>query len=42
MRHIMASESTRRADTLRFEKLMLLALALCLLAVMGVQVFRFF
>jgi hypothetical protein len=38
----MARESTKRADTLRFEKLMLLILALCLLAVVGMQVFRFF
>jgi hypothetical protein len=38
----MARESTKRADTLRFEKMMLLIMALCLLAVAGIQVFRFF
>ncbi len=38
----MASNSTRSADTLRFEKLTLLILALCLLAVVGLLVFRVF
>jgi hypothetical protein len=38
----MASGSTKRQDTLRFEKLTLLVLALCLLGLLGVQLFRFF
>ncbi len=38
----MAPESSKSEDTLRFEKLMLLILGLCLLAVLGMQVFRFF
>jgi hypothetical protein len=42
MEHIMAPEPTKRADNLRFEKLMLLVLAVCLVALVGVQVFRFF
>jgi hypothetical protein len=42
LEHIMAPESTKHADSLRFEKLMLLVLAVCLVALVGVQVFRFF
>jgi hypothetical protein len=42
MEHIMAPEPTKRADNLHFEKLMLLVLAVCLVALVGVQVFRFF
>lgn len=38
----MASQSKKSADTLKFEKLILLILALCLAALVGVQVFRFF
>ncbi len=38
----MAPESTRKEGTLRFEKLTLLILALCLLALVGQQIFRFF
>jgi hypothetical protein len=38
----MASKSRKREDTLRFEKMMLVILALCLLALVGLQVFRFF
>jgi hypothetical protein len=38
----MAPESSKSEDTLKFEKLMLLILALCLLAALSVQVFRFF
>jgi hypothetical protein len=41
-RHTMAPESTTSKDTLRFEKLTLLFLALCLVALVGLQVFRFF
>ncbi len=38
----MEPESTKSEDTLRFEKLMLVILALCLVALVGMQVFRFF
>jgi hypothetical protein len=38
----MAPESSKSEDTLKFEKLMLLMLALCLLAMLGLQIFRFF
>ncbi len=38
----MAPKSNRGEDTLKFEKLMLLILALCLLTAVGLQVFRIF
>jgi hypothetical protein len=38
----MATKSTKGEDTLRFEKLLLLLLALCLVALVGPQVVRFF
>jgi hypothetical protein len=38
----MAPKSTTSEDTLKFEKVMLLLLALCLVVLVGLQVFRFF
>lgn len=38
----MASKSTQSADTLRFEKMILLVLALVLIALVGLQLSRFF
>jgi hypothetical protein len=42
MKDNMASKATRREDTLRFEKLTLFILALCLFALVGLHVFRLF